>query len=266
MDKMKIEELPLDKIVRNAWNPNAMPEAAFERLVKEIDEVGFLEPVQVVPLDDGNYRLLGGEHRVEACRKLGIELVPAVVLDGAKWQDEDLQKFVTVRLNVLKGKLDAGRMASLYEEMAKKYGEEALQELFAYTDKTAWNQTLSQIKNGLKKAGLSKKLVKEFDDASKEIRSVDDLSNILNQLMTKHGDTVQQSYMIFTYGGKDHVYIALDKNSTKALKKATRWANENEKDLNEVILAALQHVVADLKTTGKTPRAKGVLAEEDTAF
>lgn len=266
MEKARYEELPIDKIVFNAWNPNTMPEESLDRLADEIGNVGFLEPVQVVPLQDGKYRVLGGEHRVRACTKLGHATVPAVVLTDAKWQDEDLQKFVTVRLNVLKGKLDPARMAALYDEMAKKYGEDALQKLFAYTDKGAWNHTLTQIKKGLKQTGMPKKLVKEFDDASKEIRSVDDLSNILNQLMTKHGDTVQQSFMIFTYGGKDHVYIALDKESQKALRKATKWCTQTGNDINEVILSALQHAVSDLKSPAKSVPAKGVVAEEDTPF
>jgi len=264
---MRFEELPLEKIVRNAWNPNSMPAVAFDRLVHEIENVGFLEPVQVVPLEDGSYRILGGEHRVEACKQLGWATIPAVILSEEKWKDEDLQKFVTVRLNVLHGKLDATRMAALYDEMASKYGAEALQDMFAYMDKDAWAKTLGTIQSGLKKSGLSKKLVKEFDDASKEIRSVEDLSTILNHLMTKHGDTVQQSYMVFTYGGKDHTYIALDKESQKALKKAVKYCAANDKDINEVVLASLRAVVEALPaTTGKTPRAKGVVAEEETSF
>jgi hypothetical protein len=114
---------------------------------------------------------------------------------------------------------------------------------------------------------LPKKLVKEFDDASKEIRSVEDLSTILNHLMTKHGDTVQQSYMVFTYGGKDHTYIALDTESQKALNKVIKHCASSEVDINSVILAAFRSVVGTLPAApAKKPRAKGVVAEEDTSF
>jgi hypothetical protein len=84
--------------------------------------------------------------------------------------------------------------------------------------------------------------------------------------MTKYGDTVQQSYMVFTYGGKEHVYIALNKESHAALKKAIRWASQNEKDLNEIVLSALRQVADGLVVTGQAAPAKGVLAEEDTEF
>ncbi|MGB5215076.1 MAG: ParB/RepB/Spo0J family partition protein, partial [Anderseniella sp.] len=204
---LDVRELDIESIESNAWNPNKMGEDAFNRLVKEIEDVGFLDPVQVVELDTGKFRLLGGEHRLEAMRTLGRASVPAVVLKGEKWKDEDLQKMVTVRLNVLKGNLDPGRMALLYDEMAAKYGDDALQDLFAYTDKGAFDKMLAGIQRGLKSAGLPKQAQKKFNAATKEIKSVEDLSMILNDMFSKYGDTVEQDFMVFTYGKKDHVYV-----------------------------------------------------------
>jgi intein/homing endonuclease len=125
-------EIEIDLLENNSYNPNSLGQGDFDRLVSEIQNVGFIAPIQVVPLATGKYRIIGGEHRVAAARELKLAKVPAMVLDGPKWQDEDLQQLVTVRLNVLHGKLNPEKLAVLYNRMAKTYGEEALQQLFAF--------------------------------------------------------------------------------------------------------------------------------------
>lgn len=263
---MVVEEIPLDKVVKNAWNPNVLPDKAFDRLVKEIEEVGYLDPVQVVPLDDGTYRLLGGEHRVAAVRSLGWESIPAVVLTGEKWKDEDLQKAVTVRLNVIRGKLDPTRMALLYDEMAEKYGKEALQDLFAYTDDNAWTDVLDTIKRGLKKSGLSADAQKEFAEAAKETKSVEDLGLILNQLFAQYGDTVNQSFMIFTYGKREHVYYAMTKEVRAAVKKFTKFCTASGDDLNDVLGPVIIAAAKKLPKPQKEAKPKTPARQEDVEF
>jgi hypothetical protein len=132
LSRLEVEQLPLDKLIPNAWNPNAMDDAAFSRLTQELSTVGMIDPIQVVEMADGTYRILGGEHRFHAASVLGWTSLPCVVLRGARWQDEDMQKLVTVRLNALKGRINATKMVQLYNEMAEKYGEEDVQNLFAY--------------------------------------------------------------------------------------------------------------------------------------
>jgi uncharacterized ParB-like nuclease family protein len=262
---MLVQHIPIDLIKKNAWNPNAMSGTAFKRLVKEIEEVGFLDPIQVVPLDDGTYRIIGGEHRVEAAKELNYKEVPAVILAEARWKDEDLQKFVTVRLNVLHGKLDPGKMAALYDEMAQKYGEDALKELFAYTDQGAFNQMLKDIKRGLKKAGISPDLAEQFATAAKEKRSLEEIAMILNELFANYGDTVQQSFMVFTFGKKEHIYYAMDSDTQKAMKKITGHARKTGADMNDVLGKAIQQLAAGLKTDEATKVAK-TSREDDVEF
>ena len=76
------KEISVGEIEANQWNPNQMKDKEFDRLVKEIDESGMIDPIQVVPLDSGKYRIMGGEHRYHACKLLGYETVPSIVLTG----------------------------------------------------------------------------------------------------------------------------------------------------------------------------------------
>lgn len=233
-----------DLICPNAWNPQGQDEITFQRLVDEIREVGFLDPLEVVPLDDGTYRIIGGEHRWQAAKVIGLEKLPCSVLVDAKWQDEDLQKFVTVRLNVLKGKLDPDKFAKLYGEMADKYGSDALQQLMGYTDTKAFQKLVGDVKRGLKKS-LPKELQNEFDAKAKEAKTVEDLSNILQHLFAKHGDTVNLSFMIFTFGKQEHVYLQMNQKTKKGLDKILAYCKHANEDLNDFIAPLLESAGRD---------------------
>lgn len=207
----------------------------FERLKEEIASVGFLEPIQVVPLENGHYRILGGEHRYRAARELGHLEVPAVLLSEERWKDEDLQKFVTVRLNILKGKLNPEKFLGLYREMADKYGEDALRNLFAYTDGDAWAKMVKTIQKGLKKSGLPKEVVDQFPAAVKEAKTAKSLGEVLNDLLAKHGDTVRQNFMVFKFGNQDHVFVTLDAAAWDAVQKVMTYCQTHQMDINQII-------------------------------
>jgi hypothetical protein len=246
---MRVEKIPLGQLVPNEWNPNAMDPETFNRLTNELSNVGFIDPIQVVPTDDGRYRILGGEHRYQAAKVLGWDELPCVILTEERWQDEDLQKFVTVRLNMLHGKLNPTKMVQLYEEMADKYGEDSLQELFAFTDSDAWEGLLKEMTKGIKQSGLPKDMADKFDEAAKEIKTVEGLSHVLNKLFTDYGDTLKHNFMVFTFGGKEHLFIAMSKKMKKTMDRVKKFCVENDLDINAVMQPVtgkwLEHVEAE---------------------
>jgi len=260
----KFEWLDPADLDNNAWNPNMMDQDDFNRLVREIEDVGFIDPVQVVPIEDGRYRIIGGEHRVAAAVELRLAQIPAMVLDGPRWVDVDLQKLVTVRLNVLKGRLNPEKMAVLYNQMAKKYGEDALQSLFAFTDQQAWDKLVSGVKQGLSKAGLPKEKQEEFSKKAKEAKTLKDLERILNELWSSYGDTVQLSFMVFTYGRREHFYVAMDRKTREAIKKVAAYCKGHAKDINTVLGPAIQ-ALADVLEKDE-PKKKAEPKQDDVAF
>lgn len=227
--------IPIEEIEPNNWNPNEMTNDEFDWLVEEITEVGFIDPLEVVPMEDGGFRIIGGAHRWQAGKTLGMEELPCVVLSDKKWQDKDLQKFVTVRLNQLHGTANLDKMIPLYRELEAKYGEKAMQRLFAYTDGDAWKKLLKQMKKSLKAAGLPQDVRDKFDEASANAKGIDDLGMILNKIFHDHGDTLQFSFMVFSYGGKEHTYIAMSKQTRNAVAKVLEHCKSWGKDVNEVI-------------------------------
>ncbi len=238
-EKVEMKYVAVDQLEENSWNPQGMNAATFERLKTEIAENGFIVPMQVVALENGKYRIIGGEHRWLAAKELGIEEVPVTVLPGKKWKEVDLQKFVTVRLNILSGKLDAEKFAALYSEMADKYGAESLQNLMAFTDTKEFAKALGGVKKALKKA-LPPEMHAQVDAAAKEAKSVQDLGNIVQLLFSQYGETVGKSFMIFTYGKQDHLYVQMSKPMKKAMDKVIEYVRATGEDINLVLESVTQ--------------------------
>ena len=55
-----------------------------EELADSVKENGLLEPIIVRPFSAGTFEIIGGHRRVEACKELGIQTVPAIVRDMTK--------------------------------------------------------------------------------------------------------------------------------------------------------------------------------------
>jgi hypothetical protein len=243
---MEIMSISIDKLEPNLWNPNEMREEGLLRLYEEIKENGFLDPIQVVPLDNGMYRIIGGEHRFRAAQLNGLEVIPCVVLSEEKWKDEDLQKLVTVRLNVLKGKLNPDKMVGLYQEMAGKYGEESLQQMFAYVDKDGWNKLVKGVSKGLKGV-LPKKARSKLEASAENMSAMEDLSLIIKHLFEKYGSTLQYSFMVFTWEGKEHLYVAMSEKMKKAMDEIQEYCCASGEDINEVMASLTQEWVEGVR-------------------
>lgn len=235
-----VKELELSLLDAAGWNPQEMTEQELRRLIEEFKENGQIDPIQVVPLDNGRYRILGGHSRSAAARALGWDRIACVVLTDEKFKDEDLQKFLTVRLNVLHGRLNPEKMASLYRQMAERYGEKPLTTLMGFTDGDALRKLVSGVSNGLKKSGLPEEVVKKFDEASKGAKTGHDLSNILKRLFEDYGSTLDYNFMVFAHGGKKHLYIAADDALWKRLMGLIESCKEEGRDINEVFRELLK--------------------------
>lgn len=224
--------LPIDLIVPNPWNPNVQDEITFNLLQDEIAEVGLIDPIEVVPLDDGTYMILGGEHRWRAAKALGHEEIPSILLTDEKWKDEDLRRFITVRLNVIHGKLDPDKFMTLYRGLSSKYGEESMQRMLGYSDSKAFQKMLGWAKKNLK-ASLPKEMAGEVDAAIKDVKNVADLSNIVQEMFQRYGETMNQSFMIFTHGKQQHLFIALDAKGRRAMDRVLQCCKLLGQDINE---------------------------------
>ena len=240
---MRLQEIPVDDLRPNPWNPNEMDDETFNRLAEELNPetgTGFIDPIQVVPMDDGSFQIIGGEHRWRVAKVLGFATVPAVVMDTSKWSDEDLRKFVTTRLNALRGNVNPEKFMKLYMDLASRHEAEALQALMGFTDEEVWSKLTKSVREGLKDAGLGKDALKKFDEATAELKTVDDLAGILNRIFTEHGDDLKHHFLVFAFGGKDHLYIEFhDAKRFKVVRTKVETIRGSDLHADEVVFCLL---------------------------
>lgn len=269
-EKHEQKYLPIDLICPNSWNPQIENEETFERLVDEIKpgSTGFIETITVVPIEDGMYRIISGEHRWMAAKKAGLEEVPCLILKGTRWSDVDLQKFVTVRLNVIRGKMDPAKFIKLYNELLPKYDPAAMQGLMGILDQKAFTKLVVGLKKDMRKS-LPGNLADEFDQQAKEAKSLKDLEHILQTLFAKYGDTIKYSFMIFTHGKQEHIYIALDRKMALAMKKVTDYCQLTKTDINTFMAPLTNEYVKEvtkrLERASAAAEGRDLLLEEEDA-
>jgi len=99
---VEVVEIEVGRIHPNNWNVNRMPARMREKLARYLRREGLVEPLVVRPHPkrEGEYELLGGEHRWRICKEeLGYEAVPCVVVD----LDDKRAEVLSINLNEMSG-------------------------------------------------------------------------------------------------------------------------------------------------------------------
>ena len=82
MNKTRAEHLPIEKLRPFEGHPFKVADnEEMDQLVKSIMVQGVLTPLVVRPLENGEYEVISGHRRLHACKRAGIESVPALVKD-----------------------------------------------------------------------------------------------------------------------------------------------------------------------------------------
>lgn len=211
--KREYKVVPIEKIRPIEENIRKMTDEEFNLLCKSIQENGFVEPIQVVEYEtaDGDvyYRIVNGQHRFEALRDVfGVKEVPVIVV-GKNW-DETRYWMEVIRLNNIKGDFDPVALTKKILEIREKtknlYDLDELKRRLGFAGKrTAFDKIFENVKKT-----LPPYMRKKLEEKKKDIETVEDLSRIINELFRRHGKTLDRNYMIFTFGGKDHIMIRCD--------------------------------------------------------
>lgn len=228
----------VDKLVPSLENPQEMDAGKFNQLVKSIRENGFDENMIVVPMEGaGTWKIVSGEHRWLAAKTLGMLEVPCVVQDF----DDDKRLIELVKRNALKGKISPQKFVKLYEQVLLKHSKEEIAELMAL-EEDELKKLIGEVRSQ-----LPDKMKKDFDKSKDEIKTIDDLSLILNRLFAQYGDTLDQNYMIFDYGGQKHLWVRCDAELWKIVDDIREQMDDNDEDANEVFKKILRQSVSENK-------------------
>ncbi|BAU93425.1 methyltransferase-like protein KIAA1627 homolog [Methylorubrum populi] len=120
------QDLPISHVFTRQ-DARKIDEAAVRGLMESIREIGVINPLRVRPArkhvdgeDTDAYEVTAGSHRLRACRKLGLELVPCIVV-----ADDDLRaELAMIDENLMRAELSpadrargTARRKAIYEEL-----------------------------------------------------------------------------------------------------------------------------------------------------
>ena len=82
MNKTRAEHLPIEKLCPFEGHPFKVADnEEMDQLVESIMAHGVLTPLVVRPLENGEYEVISGHRRLHACKRAGIESVPALITE-----------------------------------------------------------------------------------------------------------------------------------------------------------------------------------------
>lgn len=246
MESIERMILDVEELVPNPDNPNEMNNKEFNLLCDSIKELGFIDPPQAAKLDNGKYLIIGGEHRWKAAKHLGIQKIPVDVLQGDKWESQDLIDFVTVRMNTLHGKMNPEKFLKVYNRVVTKYGKQEVAKYMGYTSEDGIKKIIGVMAKTMKES-LPPEMAEEFEKEAKKAKTVADLNNIIQKLFDQYGDTIKYNFMIFSWGGKEHIFVAMNKEVHQAMKKIIKKAKKEELDINEMLGDAIIDIAKELE-------------------
>lgn len=212
-------DIAIDLIEVNPWNPNEMSADEFNMLSENVEDVDFLDPLLVVPIEDGKFRVVDGEHRLEVMRLRDETVVKCIIADPERFP-EHVQKFQTVRMNKIKGKLNQRKFNALVSELMQtgEYTYDQLAHEFGFVDEDEFLLLVESARDSLP----TDEMKTEFDKTRDEIKTVDDLSLVLNRLFTRFGDTLPSNFMILDFGGKSHLWVRMKHETHKRIMDKAR--------------------------------------------
>ncbi len=230
--KVKIEELPLDKLYESEDNPQTMTPGEFNRLVTSIQEDGFDEPIIVTPNEGRDtYQIISGHHRFKACRLLEYKTMPCIV---KTYSSADQRRIKMIKANVIRGKLDAKKFTAIVNKLLEKHDQEELEFLLGFSDRKAFERLYKEIRSG-----LPEEIRDKLDETKQEIRTIEDLALVLNRLFAEYGETVDQHFMVFSYGGRKHLWVETDKELWDLINKMTDDLKESKEDIVDYLKTKL---------------------------
>ena len=112
MKETRAEHLAVDKLRPFDGHPfKVVDDEEMDQLTWSILTQGLLTPLVVRPLENGEYEVISGHRRLHACKKAGIETVPALITD----MDRDAAAIALVDSNLHREKILPSEKAFAYK-------------------------------------------------------------------------------------------------------------------------------------------------------
>ncbi len=135
----KVFEIDINKIVPNPCQPRKIiREEELIGLSQSIRKYGLIQPIAVRRIDRDRYELISGERRLRACRMIGLEKIPATVIDVLRTDSAIL----AIIENIQRKDLDFLEEGEAYASLLNEHGltQEELAERLGKTQSNIANK------------------------------------------------------------------------------------------------------------------------------
>ena len=179
-------QLPVDKLRPFEGHPfRVTDDSEMEKLVYSILTQGLLTPISVRPVENNEYEVISGHRRLHACKKAGIETVPALIYS----LDRDAATIAMVDSNLHREKILPSEKAFAY-----KLKMDAMRRQGKRTDLTsdqvgpkltasmiADSESMSQVKRYIRLTELIPEILTMVDDGKIAFTPAVELSYLTKQ-------------------------------------------------------------------------------------
>ena len=113
---MEIVNVQIKDLKPNEENPRRITKRELQKLIRSIEEFGFVDPV-IVNKNKSRYNIIvGGHQRVEAAKKLNLTAVPVTYVDFPA----EKEALLNVALNEISGEWDDDKLLTLLKGLEEK--------------------------------------------------------------------------------------------------------------------------------------------------
>lgn len=226
-----------DMLFDHPNNTNKQSKHVHQELIDSITTHGFDEPIIVVPRRDETpgYFIVSGNHRRRAGRAAGMETFPCI--ERADW-DEVEARIQLVRRNYVRGELDRTLFTEEINRLTVEHqlGLDTIMERMGFEDSEAFADFYKA--EGKRERSIASAMSSQQHNS--QVKLIDDLGITLSILFEKYGATVMQSFIVFPYGGRNHVLVQVTPALKKTIDAITMRCVADGMDINTVLGGLLQ--------------------------
>jgi hypothetical protein len=226
------------------YNPRKISKKRFKRLQASIrehtkaladwDEKDGFRFAQSVTINKQGLRIVGGHQRVDVMSKLGQDWIHE---DDISWVDltpgspEEISLCVSLNDEEAAGRWDDDKKAQVLSTI-----EEERKELFEKLDLSALKQKLKD------------KIESATDATSEELRKqkerkaqfIDNVSFAVQEILDKHGDTIKNGFMLFTYKNRTHLIVQCNDDTYALTKMVGELLKRENEEVNKFLALAFK--------------------------
>jgi len=241
---MGFKKVSLSDLVPLDYNPRKISKKRFKRLQASIrehtkaleswDESDGFRFAGTVTVNRNGSRIVGGHQRLEALAAMGQDWVHPKDITWVELEPGGAQeKSLCISLN------DEEASGRWVEEKRSTVLGEIQEEMDVLYKKLDFSALTKKLKEGLEEVS---------DDASEAVREakekkvqfIDNVGFVVQEILDKHGDTIENGFMLFTYKNRTHLIVQCDDDTYALTKMVGELLKRDNAEVNKFLALAFR--------------------------